>query len=330
MDELCHRWWWVLASVVMVSAVAAIAVPIQPAQSRTPFLKEEAGFAVKLKNQVSRYRIIGVYVLPGELLRLEVADEDGANEYAIQSSSGKVTKLGPRKWDWRAPQDTGLHPIKINRASPPDSITLNAFVMVPYDQLQGEYLNGYRIGKYPSIALKRPPIYSPPKGFVEVTPDNEETLLSPHFKLKQFLCNQEGSYPRYIVLKEALVFKLELILSRVNDSGYRCDTLHIMSGYRTPYYNKVIGNVKYSRHLWGGAADIFIDESPKDGIMDDLNHDGRIDYRDAAVLYDIIDQMYGKPFYERFAGGLARYKKTSNHGPFVHVDVRGFRARWGD
>jgi uncharacterized protein YcbK (DUF882 family) len=103
-----------------------------------------------------------------------------------------------------------------------------------------------------------------------------------------------------------------------------------MSGYRTPYYNKLIGNVKYSRHLWGGAADIFIDEHPEDGMMDDLNGDGRIDCHDAAVLYDIIDQMYGKPWYERFLGGLGRYEKTNSHGPFVHVDVRGFRARWGN
>jgi uncharacterized protein YcbK (DUF882 family) len=102
-----------------------------------------------------------------------------------------------------------------------------------------------------------------------------------------------------------------------------------MSGYRTPYYNKAIGNVRYSRHVWGGAADVFVDHDPKDDLMDDLNGDGHIDYRDAAVLYDIIDDLYGRPFYARFLGGLGRYKKTASHGPFVHVDVRGFRARWG-
>jgi hypothetical protein len=48
------------------------------------------------------------------------------------------------------------------------------------------------------------------------------------------------------------------------------------------------------------------------------------------VLYDIIDNMYGHPLYEALVGGLARYKKTSKHGPFVHVDVRGKRTRWGD
>ena len=103
-----------------------------------------------------------------------------------------------------------------------------------------------------------------------------------------------------------------------------------MSGYRTPYYNKAIGNVKYSRHIYGGAADIFIDENPKDNMMDDLNRDAKIDYKDAAVLYEIIDKLYGKPFYQGLVGGLARYEKTDCHGPFVHIDVRGRRARWGD
>ena len=42
-----------------------------------------------------------------------------------------------------------------------------------------------------------------------------------------------------------------------------------------------------------------------------------------------IEEMYGKPWYEIFIGGLGKYKKTASHGPFVHVDVRGFRARWG-
>ena len=82
--------------------------------------------------------------------------------------------------------------------------------------------------------------------------------------------------------------------------------------------------------MWGGAADIFIDENPKDDMMDDLNKDGKINWRDAEIIYEIIDEMYGKSFFMPFVGGLGRYKKTPSHGPFVHIDVRGFRARWGD
>ena len=44
--------------------------------------------------------------------------------------------------------------------------------------------------------------------------------------------------------------------------------------------------------------------------MDDLNRDGKIDYRDAAVVYDIIDDLYGRPFYARFLAGLARRPPT--------------------
>lgn len=296
----------------------------------TDFSPEKANFAVKFKDEILPYKVIGVFVLPEEQLTLEALDQSREEKYSIEASSGEVIPIDDNRWSWRAPKEVGLYSIEIKHLNVPDSITLNVFVMVPFEELRGENLNGYRIGKYPNIPLKLLPIYKPPRGFIEVTKENEETLISPHFKIKQFLSRQRSGYPRYVVLRERLLLKLELILEEVNEKGYRCDTFHIMSGYRTPYYNSSIGNVRYSRHLWGGAADIFIDENPKDDMMDDLNKDGRIDYRDAAIIYDIIDALYGKPFYERFAGGLGRYKKTTNHGPFVHVDVRGFRARWGD
>jgi hypothetical protein len=294
------------------------------------FTPEKAGFSVRFKEETSPYRVLGVFVMPGEMLLVEAVAESDSAEYVISASAGEISRLAPNRWRWTAPQDAGLCGLTVRPPSGADSMALNAFVMVPYDRLRGEYLNGYRIGKYPTIPLRQLPIYKPPRGFVEVTPENEETLVAPHFRLKQFVCKQEGGYPRYLVLKERLLVKLELVLEKANEKGYGAETFHVMSGYRTPYYNKQIGNVKYSRHLWGGAADIYIDENPPDGMMDDLNGDGKHDYRDAAVLYDIIDEMYGKPWYELFVGGLGRYKRTRSHGPFVHVDVRGFRARWGD
>jgi len=314
----------------LVWIIVLLASQVLVARMAAGFSPDKAGFSVKFKDEVSPYRVIGVYVLPNETLTVEVQDTDKRSQYVLHASAGKATQIEANKWQWQAPQKTGLYPLRIVRQQPGDSITLNVFVMVPYNHLKGEYLGGYRIGKYPAIPYKQLPIYKPPRGFIEVTKESEETLVSPHFKLKQFLCKQEGDYPKYIVLRERLLLKLELILEKVNEKGYRCDTFNILSGYRTPYYNKRIGNVKYSRHVYGGAADIFIDEDPKDDVMDDLNHDGKIDYRDAGIIYDIIDGMYGRPWYVRFLGGLGRYKKTEKHGPFVHVDARGFRARWGD
>lgn len=303
---------------------------ILTATSAAGFSPEKAGFLVKFRDEVSPYRVIGVFVLPQEMLTVEVQDSAKRDQYALRASAGEAIQVADNKWQWRAPQETGVYPVKIIHPPSQNSITLNVFVMVPANQMEGEYLHGYRIGKYPGIPYRQLPIYKPPMGFVEVTKENEETSVSPHFRLKQFLCKQEGTYPKYVVLRERLLLKLEMILEKVNQKDYRCNMFHILSGYRTPYHNRVIGNVKYSRHVYGDAADIFIDEDPKDGFMDDLNRDGKIDYRDAAVIYDIIDEMYGKPWYKRFLGGLGRYKKTATHGPFVHVDVRGFRARWGD
>lgn len=200
--------------------------------------------------------------------------------------------------------------------------------MVPFSQIEDECLKDFRIGRYPSKPLKGLSIYEPPGGFIEITEENQETLIAPHFRIRQFLCKQECGCPKYLVLRERLLLKLERILEEFNRRGYCCQTLHIMSGYRTPYYNKLIGNVAYSRHLWGGAVDFFIDEDPRDEMMDDLNGDGRINFKDATILSDIIEDISQKPWYSRFPGGLGWYRKTASHGPFVHVDVRGHRARW--
>jgi uncharacterized protein YcbK (DUF882 family) len=129
------------------------------------------------------------------------------------------------------------------------------------------------------------------------------------------------------MLNERLPLKLEAIVERLNARGVRVDTLHIMSGYRTPYYNRTIGDVQYSEHQWGAAADIFVDRANR-GRMDDLNGDGRVDVADSKFLYDQIDALTNEPANRRFEGGLGFYPGTRAHPPFVHVDVRGTKARW--
>ena len=314
-------WYNFLVTLCGVNSFVAIA---QPSAAQT------AGFTVNVNGIENLYAVMSVFVLPDEKLKIEVTKKHAVDAYRLYSPEGKIVTAAGRHWSWRAPARPGHYRLKIADLDHVQTMSLNVFVMVPFDQIQKEYLNGYQIGKYPRIAFKGLAIYQPPRGFVEVTRQNEDMLISPHFRLKQFLCKQTSGYPKYLVIKEKLLLKLEMILEKIRTKGYHCDTLHVMSGYRTPYYNHAIGNVKYSRHIYGGAADIFVDENPKDGMMDDLNRDGKIDYNDAAVIYRIVDELYGKRFYAPFLGGLARYKKTFNHGPFVHIDVRGRRVRWGD
>jgi uncharacterized protein YcbK (DUF882 family) len=170
--------------------------------------------------------------------------------------------------------------------------------------------------------MKNRVVYAPPPGFIEVSRLNQETRLSPHFRLRDFLCKQPGGYPKYVVLREELLVKLEMLLQVVRRHGFDVSTLHLMSGYRTPSYNKAIGNVAYSMHLYGGAADVIADI--------DLNHDRRIDREDAVELARLVDELEhdGDPAVRR--GGVGVYKATQAHGPFVHVDVRAVSARWGE
>jgi hypothetical protein len=293
-----------------------------------PFDSGRAGFLIRTEEVEIPYRVLGLFVLPGERLPLAVQDPDDAASYRLEASGGGLSERGSGTWEWTAPEETGLHPLRIVHQPSGETMLLNAFVMVPATEVSGGMLNGYRIGEYPAEPLRGRRIYLPPRGFVEVTPGNIDTPVSPHFTLGQFLCKQGSGFPKYLVLAEKLLLKLEIVLETANEVGHRADTFHVMSGYRTPHYNEAIGNVAYSRHLWGDAADIFLDVNPRDGTMDDLDGDGKTDLQDAAVLYRLIDDLYGKKGFGPYFGGLGQYRATSSHGPFVHIDTRGYHARW--
>ena len=59
----------------------------------------------------------------------------------------------------------------------------------------------------------------------------------------------------------------------------------------------------------------------------DLNGDGRIDARDAAVLAEAAERV--EQAHPELVGGVGIYRGNGAHGPFVHIDTRGKRARWG-
>lgn len=298
-----------------------------PPPSAAPAAEVSTGFALRYRDVISPDRVRALTILPGEQVTLEVVDSGSTSNYAARSSTGLLVPAGARRWVWIAPTTPGLYPIQVLPADGGDSITVQAFVIVPYDRLQGELLNGYRIGRYPGSPITGLAGYGPPAGFVEVTPENENVLVSPRFRLGQFLCKQPTGSRKYVVLNERLLLALEAALDRVNEAGHSASTFHVMSGYRTPAYNRSIGNVRYSQHQWGTAADIFIDENG-DGVMDDLNGDGLSDITDAEVLYRLLEDGAVRPGSSGLIGGLSKYPPTAAHGPFVHVDVRDRRARW--
>jgi hypothetical protein len=199
--------------------------------------------------------------------------------------------------------------------------------MVPAAEVRDGFLNGYHIGFYPVKPLNGNPAYIAPSGFIEVTKDYEDTKVSPHFRIKQFFTKQKSDYPKYLVLDERLVFLLEGLGRNLKPLGFDADDIFVMSGYRTPFYNKAIGDIEFSMHQWGRAADIFLDHD-HDGVMDDLNKDHKHDREDAVALANVLELMAKSPEWSSFIGGIGIYGATSAYGPFVHVDTRGWKARW--
>ncbi len=206
-------------------------------------------------------------------------------------------------------------------------ITMRPFT----DKVQGR-IGRYRIGFFPSEQrAARTAAYNNPDGFLEVTALNQDTPISEHFRLRDFLTHDQAAvWPKYLVLREPLVDKLELVLSELRTMGVPANRLRVMSGFRTPQYNQqgvgAGGRVQDSRHQYGDAADVYVVNGDRDW-MSDLNRDGRVDTRDAQVLAQAAENVERK--HPDLTGGVGIYKATSAHGPFVHIDVRGTRARWG-
>jgi hypothetical protein len=213
-------------------------------------------------------------------------------------------------------------------AGPFRFITMRPFT----DKVKGR-IGSYRIGFFPAEQRgARSEAYRNPEGFLEVTASNQNTPISEHFMLRDFLTHdQAGTWPKYLVLREPLVDKLELVLDELRGMGIAASKLRVMSGFRTPQYNQqgvgAGGRVQDSRHQYGDAADVYVVNGAKDW-MSDLNRDGRVDTRDAKVLAEAAERVEAK--HPDLVGGVGIYRATSAHGPFVHIDVRGNRARWGE
>ncbi len=318
---------------VLLPALLAILFSVPPATvshaeptAAAPFsAATHAGFELAINGEQTHLSRFFAVALPGESVSLQPLGGLSRDRFALTSKHGKLRQSGDG-WQWQAPNKPGIYPVTVRHdaSTGAQSMQLQMLVAVPASQLRNGRLNGYQIGNYPKPA----PGYIPPRGFIEVTEANADTPLTPHFRLGQFLCKQAGGYPKYLALSPRLLTQLEVLLEEVNHHGITATGFTVMSGYRTPTYNRAIENVAYSRHMWGDAADVFIDEDG-DGVMDDLNGDGKVTREDATVLYKIADRMAQRRDRPDLLGGVGEYDSTPAHGPFVHVDARGSMARWG-
>jgi uncharacterized protein YcbK (DUF882 family) len=202
-------------------------------------------------------------------------------------------------------------------------------VTVPFDEKRNGRIGSYHLGNWPTEGTAPPDPYAPPAGFIEVTEANQSLRLSENFTVGQFLTkDQDSVWPKYMALDPKLLDKLELVLLELRGMGVRADRMVVMSGFRTPQYNRFrLGNpaTSRSRHQYGDAADVWVDNED-DWYMSDLNGDGRRDMEDARVMLQAVDRVERR--HPELVGGAGLYRANSVRGPFIHIDVRGTRARW--
>jgi uncharacterized protein YcbK (DUF882 family) len=118
-----------------------------------------------------------------------------------------------------------------------------------------------------------------------------EGKVSPHFLWKEVTCRCGCGFT---VVNQLLVYNLERLRAGL---GHR--PVKVYSWCRCPEYNEKVGGVQDSFHTYGLAADIACDGVPLDKLA-----------QQAGKLFD----------------GIGVYRAKG----FVHVDVRGWPARWDE
>jgi uncharacterized protein YcbK (DUF882 family) len=121
--------------------------------------------------------------------------------------------------------------------------------------------------------------------------------LSTNFQLSEFACNDGTRVPEKLIPNAVeLAANLQVLRDEIGQ------TLTVLSGYRTPAWNKKVGGKPNSYHMKAMAADL----TTKDFTPRQLH----------AKILKLIKAGRMKQ------GGLGLYPG------FVHYDIRGTEARW--
>jgi uncharacterized protein YcbK (DUF882 family) len=296
-----------------------------PRAKSTAYLEDAVGGGYLGPLRGRSGKLQAVFRTPGEDLGAEEADEHFAG--VVGGGGGQVLEQDT------APQQPGIYKlaIELDKARRPVA-DLQLVTLVPFAEKKQSKIGLYYLGNWPyeGGGTPRSKQYANPSGFVEVTRENQKLPVSEHFQIGQFLTkNQFDVWPKYVIVDENLLDKLELTVAELQKEGVRVEHVHVMSGFRTPGYNKTGGNTggraNLSRHMYGDAADVYVDND-RNGAPDDITGDGRVDTADAERFARAAERVEAQQ--PALVGGIGIYKACCGHGPFTHVDTRGYRARW--
>ena len=121
--------------------------------------------------------------------------------------------------------------------------------------------------------------------------------LTENFSLHEFRCRDGSDVPEeYMENVRELAENLQVL------RDYIQKPITVISGYRSPSYNKKIDGARRSQHLLAKAGDLIVKGMSPDEVK-------------AAIIHLIKEGKMKK-------GGVGLYTH------FTHYDVRGFNRRW--
>jgi hypothetical protein len=182
--------------------------------------------------------------------------------------------------------------------------------------------------------------YQIPQYFALLTPKTIDLQLGPDFTLGQLVAFKDYHGPDghkvYTTERHTNVFpprpelidKLVKLRFLLRAQGVKVTRFWLTSAFRTPEYNRSIGGAAYSRHCFGDAVDLVIDED-NDKRMDDLNGDGKVDRKDGIVIGNACRELELEGAV--VPGGIGVYEWDADDSVrcHVHIDCRGYISRWG-
>ena len=121
--------------------------------------------------------------------------------------------------------------------------------------------------------------------------------LTENFKLSEFRCRDGSDVPEDLLENvQLLAENLQVLREHIGRP------IRVISGYRSPKYNRKIGGARKSKHMKAKAADI---------VVKGMN---------PTELREIIINLIKEGKIKK--GGVGLYRS------FVHYDTRGWNARW--
>jgi len=113
----------------------------------------------------------------------------------------------------------------------------------------------------------------------------------------------------FLLVNKKLLYRILDLKKALEKNGYNKNGFRVRESFRPPVLNEAVGGARGSQHMYGNAADL---------IVRDVDNNGKVDVKDKQILLELLEKIIGN------SGGIGRYPGTTS----IHIDVRGFRARW--